>query len=101
MASSPLVQDVSTMPMPTNPITPTAPLPAITTPFELLPGAINAHDITSAIFTGAFVIWVFYMVIAIYHWIRYGHNSWLMFPAIAVHVVVSGALLLFAVSGFH
>jgi hypothetical protein len=45
-------------------------------------------------------LWALYTLIAAYHWIRYGRQSGIAIQAIVVHVVVSIALALFAVSGF-
>lgn len=46
-----------------------------------------------------FAFWALYTLIAIYHWLKYSHASWLAFPAIAVHLVVSVALISYALSG--
>ena len=39
------------------------------------------------------VFWLIYTVVAIYHWLKYSHASWIAWPAIAVHLVVSLALM--------
>jgi hypothetical protein len=46
-----------------------------------------------------FGIWVLFTAIAAYHWFRYAHRSWVAVPAIAVHIGVSGMILLYALSG--
>ncbi len=46
-----------------------------------------------------FVFWAGYTLIAIYHWLRYSHASWLAFPAIAVHLLLSLMLMSYALSG--
>jgi len=46
-----------------------------------------------------FVFWAVYTLVAIYHWFKYSHASWVAFPAIAVHLFVSFVLIVYAVSG--
>lgn len=43
--------------------------------------------------------WAVYTLVAAYHWFRYSHASWLTVPAIAVHLVVSYALIVYALTG--
>jgi hypothetical protein len=52
-------------------------------------------------FTLIFGIWVIFTVIIIYHWFRYRHQSWFAVPAVALHLFVSGWIILFMVSGLH
>ncbi len=47
----------------------------------------------------AFAFWVVYTLVAIYHWLKYSHASWLTFPAIAVHLFVSFILISYSLSG--
>ena len=47
-----------------------------------------------------FAFWVIYTTIAVYHWLRYSHASWVAFPAIALHIFISLALMSYTLSGF-
>ena len=79
---------------------PEAPLTGVTSPFEYFPRIASAYDIASIMFTVIFLLWAVYTVIAVYHWVRYGHQSWIAVPAIGIHLFLSLALMLFATSGF-
>lgn len=57
--------------------------------------------ILPAIFALAFFLWVAYTFVVAYHWFRYGHLSLLAVPMLAVHVVVSGTLMLLATAGLR
>lgn len=46
-----------------------------------------------------FAFWALYTLIAIYHWLKYSNTSWVAFPAIAVHILISLALMSYALSG--
>ena len=46
-----------------------------------------------------FIFWVIYTLIAIYHWLKYSHGSWIAYPAIAVHPFISFVLMAYALSG--
>lgn len=71
-------------------------VPAIVSPLSLPTGI----DLVSIAFTLMFIVWAIYTLVSIYHWVRYGRDSWIAWPAIAAHLVVSAALMIFAVSGF-
>ncbi len=77
-----------------------SPLPGITSPFSFLPKIASAYDLASIFFTLLFILWAFFTIVSIYHWVRYGRHSWIAVPAIALHLFVSAALMLFATSGF-
>ena len=47
----------------------------------------------------AFAFWALYTLVAVYHWLKYSHASWIAFPAIAAHLFVSFALMAYALSG--
>ena len=47
----------------------------------------------------AFAFWALYTLVAVYHWLKYSHASWIAFPAIAAHLSVSFALMAYALSG--
>lgn len=46
-----------------------------------------------------FAFWALYTLVAIYHWLRYSNTSWVAFPAIALHLAVSFALMTYVLSG--
>ncbi len=61
---------------------------------------VNVEQAVSVIFALLFILWALYTLITAYHWLRYGHRSSVAIPALITHVVVSGFLSLYAVSGF-
>lgn len=61
---------------------------------------VNAGQVVSVVFALLFILWALYTLITTYHWLRYGHGSAIAVPALITHVVVSGFLALYAVSGF-
>lgn len=71
----------------------------VVSPLSLLSG-MSGFDFVSVAFTVMFGLWAIYTLVSIYHWIRYGKDSWIAWPAIGAHLVISAALMLFAVSGF-
>lgn len=75
---------------------------ATTVPVRLgqTPTAIDPYTLVSIAAWVLFVLWILYTLIAAYHWFRYGHRSPVAIPALTVHVIVSLALALYAVSGF-
>lgn len=46
-----------------------------------------------------FAFWTLYTLVAIYHWLKYSHASWVAFPAITAHLLISLALISYALSG--
>ena len=46
-----------------------------------------------------FTFWALYTIVAIYHWVKYSHASLVAFPAIALHLFISIALIVYAFSG--
>lgn len=77
------------------------PLVAVRSPLSFIEELPSSEDVIAVIFTGVFIIWAIYSIVAAYHWIRYGHDSWVAFPALLMHVVVSALLMLFAISGIR
>lgn len=66
------------------------------------PGSFEAPDLSGilpAIFALVFFVWVAFTLVIVYHWLRYGHRSFFMVPALIVHVAVSILLLLVTASG--
>lgn len=62
---------------------------------------ISLVQVISLAFVLLFILWLVYTVVTSYHWLRYGHRSAVAIPAIITHILVSGYLALFAVSGLH
>ena len=79
---------------------PQEPLVGVKSPLESLPKLETPTELMSVMFTFIFIIWLVYTIISVYHWFRFGRNSWIAVPAVTAHVVVSGALMLFITSGF-
>ena len=46
-----------------------------------------------------FAFWALYTLVAIYHWLKYSHGSWVAFPAIAAHLAISIVFMAYALSG--
>lgn len=61
---------------------------------------VNVEQAVSVVFALLFILWALYTLVTAYHWIRYGHRSSVAIPALITHVVASGYLALYAVSGF-
>ena len=59
----------------------------------------HIESLYPAIFAIVFFVWLAYTLVAAYHWFRYGHRSFLVVPMLAIHVIVSGALMLLATTG--
>ncbi len=80
-----------------QPLSPFSPPAAL---FEYLPeGVLTPATLTAWALYAVFGFWALYTCVATYHWLRYSHASLLAFPAIAVHLFVSFALITFALSG--
>jgi len=75
----------------------TEPIPALAPPAFLQEA--DASQVVSVLFALLFILWVVYTIVTAYHWLRYGHRSAVAIPALIVHVIISGYLALFAVSG--
>jgi hypothetical protein len=65
----------------------------------IVPAGISAADTMIWMLYLVFAFWAIYSLVALYHWLKYSHASWLAFPAIAVHVFVSLALMSYGLSG--
>jgi hypothetical protein len=81
--------------MPTEPLRPFAPPAGL----EHLNLAITPGVAVSYLLYFIFALWAIYTLIAIYHWLKYSHASSVAFPAIAIHLVISIALMSYALSG--
>ncbi|MBI5405913.1 hypothetical protein HY972_02660 [Candidatus Kaiserbacteria bacterium] len=83
--------------MPDQPLRPFAPPPAL---FDTLHvSGISSDALVTWALYAVFTFWAVYTLVAVYHWLKYSHASWIAFPAIAAHVFVSFALMLYALSG--
>ena len=61
--------------------------------------SISSGSVIETILYIVFVFWAIYTIIAVYHWLKYSHGSWLAFPAIAAHLLISLSLMTYALSG--
>lgn len=61
--------------------------------------APDLSGVLPAIFALVFFVWVAFSLVVTYHWLRYGHRSFLLVPALILHVAVSCVLLLVTASG--
>lgn len=78
------------------------PLQPFTSPaalFSHLPPGVSAGALVTWALYIVFAFWAIYTLVAIYHWLKYSHGSWIAYPAIAAHLVVSVALISYALSG--
>lgn len=66
---------------------------------DILPEGVSQGLMVEWFLYAVFAFWAVYTLIAIYHWLKYSHASWVAFPAIAAHVLVSLALMSYALSG--
>lgn len=80
--------------MPAEPLQPFSPPSAFLTNLSVSPGAVVTWT-----FYIVFAFWTLYTLIAVYHWLKYSHASWIAFPAIAAHLFISFALMAYALSG--
>jgi len=65
----------------------------------LLPEGVSAGVLVEWALYIVFAFWAIFTIIAIYHWLKYSHASWVAFPAIGVHLFVSITLMAYALSG--
>ena len=64
-------------------------------------GVPSTEAILAVIVTILFIWWAIFTVVVGYHLLRYARDSWLTIPALALHLVVSGWLFVFATGGLH
>lgn len=62
-------------------------------------GFPEAGTMTEWVLYAVFACWAVYTLVAIYHWLKYSHASWIAFPSIAAHLFISLALMSYALSG--
>jgi len=66
---------------------------------QLQLAGISAGTAVIWVMYAVFAFWAIYTLIAIYHWLKYSHASWVAFPAIGAHLFVSFSLMTYALSG--
>lgn len=62
-------------------------------------GTFSESAIVISILCTILAFWAMYTLIAIYHWIKYSHASWVALPAIAIHLFISLAIMSYALYG--
>jgi hypothetical protein len=77
-----------------QPLQPFSPPSALLANLSISPGIV----VTWALYI-VFAFWALYTLVAVYHWLKYSHASSVAFPAIAVHLFISFALMAYALSG--
>lgn len=78
------------------------PLQPFTPPVALLGAlhlSVSAGTLVAWGLYAVFALWALYTLVAVYHWLKYSHASFVAFPAIAAHLVVSIALMSYALTG--
>ena len=81
---------------------PDQPLRAFAPPADLLkylPAGLSVGMVVTWALYAVFAFWAIYTLVAVYHWLKYSHASWVAFPAIAIHLFISIALMSYALSG--
>ena len=83
--------------MPGQPLQPFAPPQGLS---HFVPGGLVSSGLLLEWFLFAvFIFWLVYTLVAIYHWLKYSHASTVAFPAMAVHFIISIALISYTLSG--
>lgn len=82
--------------MPDQPLQPFSPP---TNLLAYLPSGLSVGIIVEWALYAVFAFWAIYTIVAIYHWLKYSHASWIAFPAMAVHLLVSSVLISYALAG--
>lgn len=78
------------------------PNPTVALPnFLQMSGTISPESVIAVIITIVFIWWAIFTLVAAYHWFRYGRESWVAVPAMALHLVVSGWIFVFATGALH
>ncbi len=62
---------------------------------------VNPEMVVSVVVTVVFIWWAVFTIVAIYHLLRFARDSWITVPAIALHLIVSGWIFVFATGGLH
>ena len=83
--------------MPTQPLQPFAPPTAVLS--HLPVGMISASTALTWLLYAVFAFWAMYTLVIVYHWLRYSHDSHLALPSITIHLVISVAIMSYALTG--
>ena len=78
---------------------PLQPFAPPTSMLAYLPDGVSAGAVVEWALYIVFAFWAIYTLVAIYHWLKYSHASFVAFPAIALHLFISFALMTYALSG--
>ena len=62
--------------------------------------SIDPTKAIAVIFLLIAAVWLIYTIVAGYHLFRYGHKSSVSIPAVLLHIFISAAFFLYALSGF-
>jgi hypothetical protein len=62
---------------------------------------VSGEALISVVITLVFIWWAIYTLVAIYHWFRYGRESWVAVPAVVLHLAISVWIFVFATGGLH
>lgn len=76
--------------------------PFISSPASLLsflPAEFPAGVVVVWVLYAVFAFWALYTLVAVYHWLKYSHASWVAFPAMAAHFLISFSLMSYALTG--
>ncbi len=84
--------------MPDQPLQPFSSPSAVFSQLNL-PGLPSSGIIVQWVLFAVFAFWALYTLVAVYHWLKYSHASWVAFPSIAAHLFISFALMSYALSG--
>ncbi|MDP2651590.1 MAG: hypothetical protein Q8O94_00440 [bacterium] len=86
--------------MPDQPLQPFAPPSALFSQLQLnIAGMPSSGALVAWALYAILAFWALYTLVAFYHWIKYSHASLVALPAIAAHLLVSFALISYALSG--
>lgn len=80
-----------------KPLQPFAPPSILFTQFHWS-GVVSGSAAVIGAFAGIFIFWALYTLVAVYHWLKYSHASWVALPAIALHLFLSFVLFTYAIS---
>jgi hypothetical protein len=65
----------------------------------LIPEGVSPADLVIGSMYAVLAFWALYTLIVTYHWLRYSNASLVTIPAIALHLLVSVALISYTLSG--
>lgn len=76
------------------------PATGIPTSLPISSFALPVAQILPLFVTLVFVVWALYTIVAFYHWIRFGDSLVVALGAMALHLLISASLAIYAVSAF-